>query len=76
MFIKSAHGIADYLSLDIEGLEALVLATLPFNMIDIRVMTIECMPESDKGKAILEILTNVGYKYETQIEMDMVFVKQ
>ena len=52
----------DYLSLDIEGAELPVLKSIPWKMVNIKVLSIECGPIF-RCEKIKEFMKDVGYKF-------------
>merc|ERR1719458_2230220 len=74
--ILSAIGnpTVDYFSLDIEGSEEGVLATLPWNQVDIRVLQVEYV-HSNKTN-ILMIMEAAGYANPFNTKEDLIFVKR
>ena len=52
--------VVDYLSLDIEGAELPVLKSIPWNMVNIKVLSIEC-GQMFRCKKIGEFMKSVGY---------------
>ena len=71
----------DYFSLDVEGVELEVLKTIPFDKVDIRVMTVE-FSHGTLGKEVLRnFVESKGYKTVTEVTHpgnlanDFVFVK-
>ena len=70
----------DYLSLDVEGAELAVLKTIPFDKVNIRVLTVEVTHVSNGNNEIKDYMENQGYKTVTKvyhplkIANDLVFV--
>ena len=62
ILLAVGNPVVDYLSLDIEGAELPVLQSIPWGMVDIKVLSIECgqMPRCEKIK---EFMWRVGYKF-------------
>ena len=70
----------DYFSLDIEGAELPVLNTIPWNKVDIKVMSIEC-GQADRCNRIDSFMKSVGYKLVRRIPdrpnpQDILYVKK
>ena len=72
----------DYFSLDVEGPELQVLKTIPFDKVDIKVLTVEFL-HTKKGKVQLQqFMLSKGYSSVMEIlhpggfPADIVFVKQ
>lgn len=75
----------DYFSLDVEGLELDILRTIPFDLIDISVFTVEFVHGPDKGKGYIDFMEKNGYTLHSTIRAfnkdiyyganDFVFVK-
>ena len=75
----------DYFSLDVEGLELTILQTIPFDIIDISVLTVEFVHGPDGGKGYVDFMKNKGYELHSTIRAskpeiyyganDYVFVK-
>lgn len=63
----------DYFSLDVEGSEIGVLRSIPFDKIDIRIISVEVV-HSDR-KAITSFLTRRKYKLHKKLTNDYIFVK-
>ena len=76
----------DYLSLDVEGFELDILKTIPFDLIDISVLTVEYIHGPDHGKDYVTFMESKGYKLHSLIKTsqrdifywanDYVFVKR
>ncbi len=58
----NAPKIIDYLSIDTEGSEYLILKNFDFNMYKFRLITIEHAGEEEKRKKIYDLLIKNGYK--------------
>ena len=68
--------IVDYFSLDVEGAELGILKTIPWDKVDIRVLTIEFNNRQEDKDKMMDFLRQKGYRLEQQImEQDLVFVK-
>ena len=52
----------DFLSLDIEGDELHVLKTIPFDKVDIRMMTVEVAHDKEGSEAVRSYLARKGYQ--------------
>ena len=76
----------DYFSLDVEGLELEVLKTIPFDRIDIRVLTVEYMHGGGGKDAYKSFMESKGFRTHKELKYsepraglfaeDYVFVKQ
>ena len=72
----------DYFSLDVEGQELNVLKTIPFDKIDISVLSVEYLHADKQG--ILDFMQTKGYDMVKQLDVvnpnvwcyDLVFVKK
>ena len=71
----------DYFSLDVEGSELQVLKTIPFDKVDIKVLTVEFVHSAGGKKTLEEFLSQNGYLKVTEVHHpaglanDIVFVK-
>ena len=66
----------DYLSLDVEGAELDILKTIPWEKVDIKVLTVEFNNKEQYKRDIVKLLVENGYKLEREIgKQDLVFVK-
>ena len=65
----------DYFSLDIEGDELQVLKTIPFNDINIKVMTVEVNHPKSKRAEVRAYMESQGHQYVKKIRIDLVFVR-
>ena len=76
----------DYFSLDVEGLELEVLKTIPFDRIDIRVLTVEYLHGGGGKDEYRRFMESKGFRTHTELTYsepraglfaeDYVFVKQ
>ena len=72
----------DYFSLDIEGVELEVLQTIPFDRIDITVLTVEFVHNKGGKQGILAFMAKMGYRSvkeivrQNNLANDFVFVKR
>ena len=69
----------DYFSLDVEGAELGVLKTIPFDVIDIRVLTVEFSHTLEGKKELKEYMEGLGYWTLMEIHKladDFIFVKR
>jgi len=70
----------NYLSLDIEGAEFLVLQTIPWDKVDIEVLTVETNHAGEvfpgSKEEIRNYLADQGYVYVYTVEIDDVFVRK
>ena len=71
----------DYFSLDVEGSELQVLKTIPFDKVDIKVLTVEFVHSAGGKKTLEEFMSQKGYLSVTELlhpaglANDIVFVK-
>jgi len=63
-----------YLSLDVEGAEQSVLSSVPWDKVDIKVMTVETSHSSRPG--IKELMERAGYRVEADLGEDLLLVKE
>ena len=78
-FIFPGNPTIDYLSLDIEGAEYQVLNTIPYDQIDIKVISIETKHGSNVSahlKKINRLMKQNGYKFWKTISVDDIYVKR
>lgn len=69
--------IVDYFSLDVEGAEMAILRTIPWDKVNIKVLTIEFNNRKEDKEQIVELLCSKGYTFERQIKkQDLIFVKK
>jgi len=70
----------NYLSLDIEGAEFLVLRTIPWDKVDIEVVTVETNHAGEvfpgTKEEIREYMAEQGYVYHNTVAVDDVFVRK
>ncbi len=72
----------DYFSLDVEGAGIMVLKTIPFDKLNIRVLTVEFTHGSNGKDEILSFMEAQGYKtvmsvvHPKKIANDLVFVSK
>jgi len=70
----------DYFSLDIEGAEIPVLTTIPFDKVDISLISVESNHLGDVFDGNVEDLTRLmedgGYEYRENAKIDMFFAKK
>ena len=57
----------DYLSLDVEGWELPILRTIPFDKIDISVVTVEVKHGKEGRGAYTEFMESKGFKYHSKL---------
>ena len=84
MYFVCPRSHIDYLSLDVEGLELPILKTIPFDTLDISVISAEYL-HGDKG-AYVAFMETKGYKLHSDVRFlvpmlylggqDFVFVKK
>ena len=78
MALNNPH--IDYCSLDIEGAEAPILKTIPWNQINVTLFSVEInhagriFPESEND--IRQFMKEKGYKYKGTIVIDDIFFKK
>ena len=65
----------DYFSLDIEGDELRVLQTIPYKLVDFKVLTVECHNQKRNGPVLTSYLKTKGYKNVMNINIDILFAK-
>ena len=75
----------DYFSLDVEGLELDVLKTIPFDKLDISILTVEYLHVKGSEAALERFMVTKGFKTHSKIRVtkailglyayDLVFVK-
>jgi len=63
-----------YFSLDVEGVEVDVLKTIPWDKVDIKVLSIEYTHID--WRAVLTLMKENGYQYKYNVGEDMIFVKK
>ncbi len=66
----------DYLSLDTEGSELVILKDFPFDKYDIRILTIEHNHVQSLKTGLRNLLTRNGYKLEMEVEVDDCYVRE
>lgn len=78
ILIALGNPIIDYFSLDVEGSELAILKTIPFDQIQIHVMTIEVNHfPPDQQQEIKNIMENNGYELVQTIKnQDYLFKKR
>ena len=67
----------DFLSLDVEGVELDILQTIPFDLLDIKILTVEYR-HAKKGKhSVKKFMESKGYQVLMEIPeaLDFVFIK-
>ena len=57
----------DYLSLDVEGWELPILKTIPFDKIDISVLTVEVKHGKEGTGACTDFMESQGFKYHSKL---------
>jgi hypothetical protein len=80
VLLAVGNPVVDYFSLDIEGAELPVLQTIPWNKVDIRVLSIECGTIS-RCNQITVFMNSVGYKLVHHVPsisnpQDVIFMKK
>ena len=71
----------DYFSLDVEGSELQILKTIPFDKVNIKVLTVEYIEAKQKKKPIEDFMHSKGYISVMQVQHpaflanDLVFIK-
>lgn len=63
-----------YLSLDVEGVEHSVLSSVPWDKVDIKVLTVETSHSS--RPAIKELMMKAGYRVHADLGEDLLLVKE
>jgi len=63
-----------YLSLDVEGVEHSVLSSVPWDKVDIKVLTVETSHSS--RPAIQELMMKAGYRVHADLGEDLLLVKE
>jgi len=80
LMAAAGNRTVNYLSLDIEGAEFLVLQTIPWDKVDIEVMTIETNHAGEvfpgSKQEIRDYLEDKGYVYAHTVEIDDVFIRR
>lgn len=72
----------DYLSLDVEGVEYDILRTIPFDKLDISVLTVEFAHDKEGRRPIEDLMTMKGYNLVDEViradrlAYDLVFQKK
>ena len=72
----------DYFSLDVEGSELQVLKTIPFDKVDIKVLTVELVLTKEGKKNLEQFMNSKGYSSVMEVlhsgglATDIVFVKE
>ena len=72
----------DYFSLDVEGSELQVLKTIPFDKVDIKVLTVEFVHTKEGKKNLEQFMNSKGYSSVMEVlhsgglATDIVFVKE
>ena len=80
ILLAVGNPVVDYFSLDVEGAELLVLQTIPWTKVDIKVLSIECGQMARCNK-IGKFMQSVGYKLaryvpSKNIPQDVIYVKK
>ena len=71
----------DYFSLDIEGVEYEVLKTIPFDKLNVKVLTVEYAHAQVSKQAFVKLMAANGYKVHTDLNKcrefcrDFIFIK-
>jgi len=80
LLMAAGNRTVNYLSLDIEGAEFMVLKTIPWDKVDIEVMTIETNHAGEifpgTKQEIRDYLADKGYVYAHTVEIDDVFIRR
>lgn len=80
LLMATGNKTVNYLSLDIEGAEFLVLQTIPWAKVDIEVLTVETNHAGEifpgTRQEIRDYLADKGYVYTATVEIDDVFVRK
>ena len=76
LLLALANPTVDYLSLDIEDGELEVLETLPWDLVDIRAISVETQHQTaDTRERLLSLLLAVGFTHLGSLARDDVFVR-
>ena len=80
ILLAVGNPVVDYLSLDIEGAKLPVLKTIPWDKVDIKVLSIEC-GQIARCNNIDSSMKSVGYKLVHQVPssekpQDIIYVKK
>jgi len=67
--------VVDFFSLDIEGAEWTVVKSLPWDKVDIRVLSLENFHLGDDNDLLEKHMAKNGYRIYTKVEFDTIFVK-
>ena len=65
----------DFLSLDVEGDELYVLKTIPFDKVNIRMMTVEFNNQKTHVTTMIQFLKEKGYTNLQKLGVDVIFRK-
>ena len=68
----------DYFSLDVEGYEMDILKTIPFDKVDIKVISVEFKHIKEKGWSVQDLenfMLSQGYIVHSKVVIDYIFVK-
>jgi hypothetical protein len=81
VLLAVGNPVVDYFSLDIEGAELSVLVTIPWDKVDISVLSIQCSREIARCNKIAAFMNSVGYKLVYHVPsiskpQDVIFVKK
>jgi len=80
LLMATGHKTVNYLSLDIEGAEFSVLQTIPWDKVDIEVLSVETNHAGEifpgTKQEIRDYLADKGYVYARTVEIDDVFVRK
>ena len=60
----------DYFSLDVEGDELSVLKTIPWGLVDIRMLTVEYIHDKGKHGELQKYMEKVGYNTVLKMQRD------
>ena len=86
MMLALGRNRIDYFSLDVEGFELDLLKTIPFDLLDIAVFTVEVKHDKEGRQAVVDFMSDKGYKIHSKLRMfkpeiyfgcdDYVFIKK
>lgn len=68
--------MVDYFSLDIEGAEWTIVRSMPWDKVDIRVISLENFHLGDENELLEKHMEKNGYMILKKVEFDTIFVKK
>ena len=74
LILAAGNPTIDYFSLDIEGAELKVLHTIPFDKVDIRVVSVEVLHV--EKREVKKLMAKNGYKVLRDLKNDVIFYKK